>query len=100
MEFLWIVTLISSLIWGIATHKVIQNKGYDENWFWWGFFFGIIALIVALTKPENKYNQTSTVTKEWKDRQTMKNGGWKCSCGRINPHYTGTCACGKSKENM
>ncbi len=29
---------------------------------------------------------------------TLKNGGWKCdNCGRTNPSYTGTCACGNSK---
>ena len=25
--------------------------------------------------------------------------GWTCSCGRNNPSYTTTCACGKSKSN-
>ena len=26
-------------------------------------------------------------------------GYWKCTiCGRSNPNYTGTCACGKAKE--
>lgn len=37
-------------IWGVVVKKVIEDKGYQENWFWWGFFFGIFALIVALTK--------------------------------------------------
>lgn len=29
--------LIWGIIWGVATNKVIENKGYYENWFWWGF---------------------------------------------------------------
>ncbi len=27
----------------------------------------------------------------------MANGGWTCSCGRVNASYVSTCACGKSK---
>lgn len=27
----------------------------------------------------------------------LHNGSWKCSCGRINPSYTGTCGCGNSR---
>ena len=25
---------------------------------------------------------------------------WQCSCGRINPNYTGTCACGIKKSEL
>lgn len=45
---------ILGILWGIATNKVIENKGYQENWFWWGFFFNFIGFVVALTKPENR----------------------------------------------
>lgn len=51
-----LITLISWIIagsiFGFATNAIIRNKGYQENWFWWGFFFGIIAMLVALSKPE------------------------------------------------
>ena len=47
-------SIIWGIIWGFATNAIIHNKGYDENWFWWGFFFSIIAVIVAATKPENQ----------------------------------------------
>ena len=46
--------IIWGVVWGYATNAVIKNKGYEESWFWWGFFFGFIALIVALTKPEKQ----------------------------------------------
>ena len=46
--------IIWGVVWGYATKAVINNKGYDDNWLWWGFFFGFIALIVAATKPENR----------------------------------------------
>jgi hypothetical protein len=32
-----------------------------------------------------------------RDEEVLKQGGWKCTCGRVNPSYTGTCACGKRK---
>ncbi len=43
---------VRGIIWGWAVKKIVENKGYNENWFWWGFFFGILALLVALTKPD------------------------------------------------
>lgn len=56
MPFILIGTVIWGIVWGIVVNKVVENKGYQENWFWWGFFFGIFALIIALTKQ----NITST----------------------------------------
>lgn len=54
MEY-WLIILIAGIIWGLvwgfATKAVINNKGYKENWFFWGFIFGFIALIVACAKP-------------------------------------------------
>ncbi len=42
---------------------------------------------VADEKKQQEYNQ-----------ELLKNGGWKCTqCGKVNPTYTGTCSCGKSK---
>lgn len=26
--------IIWGVVWGYATKAVINNKGYDENWFW------------------------------------------------------------------
>ncbi len=47
-----IVVFLWGCIWAFATAKVIENKGYEENWFWWGFFFGFLAFIAALAKPD------------------------------------------------
>lgn len=103
MIFYLIILVAINCIFGIATQSIIDNKGYDEKWFWWGFFFGIIAMLVALSKPENhsyqsansKWMQSSSDTR---DEAVLKQGGWKCACGRVNPSYTGTCACGKRKD--
>lgn len=99
----WFIgTIICCIIWGCVTNIIIHNKGYDENWFWWGFFFGIIALIIAATKPENRHDvyteiKLSKLMEEDNKKRLMQNGGWACVCGRTNPHYTGTCACGRTK---
>lgn len=31
------------------------------------------------------------------ENECLSNGSWKCSCGRINTSYTGTCGCGNNK---
>ncbi len=33
------------------------------------------------------------------ENKLLNNGGWTCKCGKVNPHYTGTCSCGHSKWN-
>ncbi|HCL03902.1 MAG TPA: hypothetical protein DHW61_16095 [Lachnoclostridium phytofermentans] len=106
MWFVWLLgVIIRGVIWGCATNAVVNNKGYNENWFWWGFFFGFIALIVALTKPEcyisYDYQSSSLLSQaaqEESGKRMLRNDGWKCQCGRVNPSYTGTCACGRSKD--
>lgn len=100
--FFWLLGIaIWGIIWGFATNAVISNRGYDENWFWWGFFFGFIAFIVACTKPQNSssYDERRIASQE-EDRRRLRNGGWKCKCGRVNPAYTGTCACGRTQQSV
>ncbi len=105
MEILILLIYLMILIgvgwfWGWVVSSIIENKGYDENWFWWGFFFGVFAMAVALTKPDcytydssyNNYMQAE------RDEERLSHGGWKCSCGRVNASYTGTCACGLKKN--
>ncbi len=49
-----IAYLIQACVLGFITQAIIENKGYHENWFWWGFFFGMLAVLIALSKPEFK----------------------------------------------
>ncbi len=110
--------IIYGLIFGFATKAVIENKGYDDNWFWWGFFFGFIALIVACAKPQNtRYSGASTytdystrspaygtpmaaATRESEEKKVLASGGWKCICGRVNAAYVSTCYCGRNKSDV
>lgn len=118
--FFWLLGIaIWGSIWGFATNAVISNRGYDENWFWWGFFFGFIAFIVACTKPQNSSSYSApaymhndppairvmqdeerkTISRE-EEKRRLTTGGWKCTCGRVNPAYTGTCACGRTQQSV
>ena len=30
----------------------------------------------------------------------LAGGSWRCTCGRVNPSYVGTCACGRNKNGV
>lgn len=107
---------IQGCVWGWAVNKIVENKGYRENWFWWGFFFGLLALLVALTKQDlpkvsgesaSYFGDTSSVVgKNYVFKgfgETRKadyaKGEWRCThCGTINASYVGTCGCGWDKS--
>ncbi len=108
---LLVLYCIQGSVWGWAVNKIVENKGYHENWFWWGFFFGLLALVVALTKPDVPYSEResgsyfgeggSIVSRNYAygalgEREAGNaSGGWKCTrCGKINASYVGTCGCG------
>lgn len=94
-----ILLIVQGLIFGFATDAVIRNKGYDENWFWWGFFFGLVALVVAVAKPDNTVTVSYEIRQQNHEKALLNENGWKCSqCGTVHPHYTGTCGCGNTKS--
>lgn len=115
-----IIYCIWGSIWGWAVNKVIENKGYRENWFWWGFFFGMIALLVALTKPDrprtadessNYFEDSSSIVgknyvfrgfgSEPERKADYAKGEWRCvHCGTVNAGYVGTCGCGCDKSGQ
>lgn len=121
MVYFYVIVIVQSIIFGFATKAVIRNKGYDDNWFWWGFCFGFIALIVACAKPQNIdysfYNgqpsqptytsyrpsygsSLSNAADKVRNEKLLAAGGWKCSCGRVHEPYVSSCTCGKSKSEV
>ena len=98
-----IVSVIMAIIFGIVSKTINENKGYYGG-FAWGFWLGIIGIIVVACKPENK-SRESFAEKIYNDdlrkERIVSEGGWKCNrCGRTNASYTTTCICGTSeKEN-
>ena len=103
------IYIVQACVWGWATNKIVENKGYSENWFWWGFFFGLIALIVALTKPDIRGQQTTYTpmygnvsnnsSSLYREKRVATGTEWQCAyCRRINQAFVGTCACGHSRS--
>ncbi len=100
-----VIILAEAVVFGYATQVVIQHKGYDKVWFWWGFFFGLIALIVACLRPRNKdYSPAVGVVPQSEaqahDAQILADGGWTCSCGKVHAGYVSSCSCGKQKREI
>lgn len=94
--FLFLITIAWAVVWGYATRKVIENKGYSEDWFWWGFWFGFIAFIVALTRPSLPAQYVASPSR---DDEMLRHGGWQCQkCGRVNAAYVSSCGCGTTLE--
>ncbi|MBQ5475307.1 MAG: SHOCT domain-containing protein [Lachnospiraceae bacterium] len=97
MEFV-IIYLIWGIIWGIVTLKVNENKGYQGG-FWWGFFLGIIGLLVVVCKPDNvryNYSNGNSSSSNYVEPIVKNNDTWKCArCGRFNSSFS--CSCGLLK---
>lgn len=97
----FIVWFIQALVFGYICDSIIQNKGYNESWFLWGFLFGILAILVALSKPEvHRYSSSIYETPNWAKPEKMRSSnGWECAfCRTVNDSYVGTCVCGKTRE--
>jgi|GEM_PF-2277920 len=101
-----ILFLVFGTICGLITDKIRRDKGYVKSWFWWGFIFQILAILVALAQaPVNKATQSKPeeAIEKYLDLvnragQPRNSASWNCICGRQNASYTGTCACGRSRE--
>ncbi len=97
--------IIEGLICGFVAKKIGENKGYD-NQFWWGFWLGVIGVIVVAVKPDNSNRQVNQYpvyqqsapqvqTEPQKPKETIPEGFWKCpNCGKLYSQYTKSCNCG------
>ena len=103
-----IFSIIGGLIWGFIAKAIMDNKGYENHgYFWWGFFFGLIPVIIAACKP-TCYSQQSITHPAFSPSSvyTSSNAAnlagcsWKCICGQTNANYIGTCSCGRSRRDV
>lgn len=102
-----IVGIVICCIFGTITKNMNEEKGYYGG-FAWGFWLGIIGIIVIACKPDArlfKCNEREEPKSSLWERQQeeeerlLRNGGWKCFfCNRTNPGYATMCACGRTKK--
>lgn len=87
--------VVWAIIWGCITKAVSSSKGYDGG-FAWGFFLGLIGLIVVACKPDNRpiYSQRPNYAPT--PSNTGNNSVVFCrSCGTANSSNSTTCqSCG------
>lgn len=93
--------LVSGIIFGFVSKTINENKGY-EGGFAWGFFLGILGVIVVACKPtasqQSYYSSQGSFYAQ--DQMLINQGGWKCSnCGKVNAASVTTCICGRRKES-
>ncbi len=101
--------IINGILCGLVTQTIIEEKGYYENWFWYGLVFGEFAILAAKVKEEKhatslEYTVPSYLTSDTSELSSVSasasnpSGKWICSkCGRTNQGYTGSCGCGMTK---
>jgi len=54
----------------------------------------LTSIRVYCKKIDDKLQETGS------DDKLLAKGGWKCTCGRTNPSYTTTCACGTNRRSV
>lgn len=96
---LLVLFIIRGIVYGKATNKVLLYRGYVyDDWFVVAFFFGIVPLLVAMSRPDNNANYIKSI-KAHKVDIARPETDWKCKkCKKLNPGYTGTCSCGNTRE--
>lgn len=85
---------ILGVIMGKLTNKVLHYKGYySEDWFWLGFFFSPIPILIAAFKPKVDL-ETREQQRKIGEEALLKNNGWRCKkCGTVNVESARACSC-------
>lgn len=114
-------TTIMCVVFGFISRYINESKGYDGG-FAWGFWLGVIGIIVVACKqPVPRYDyyaprreplDTTPINGDYtggRSAPAYSNSPpppppgpntWRCvKCGASNPDYLTTCACGLSKKD-
>lgn len=99
---------IYGFVFGFVCNAILKDKGYgtDENpnyGFWWGFFLGVLGLVVCCCKQRIETNTNdkkniegiqTTISQDLLDK-----GFWICpKCQKLYSQYAHSCDCGYNKE--
>lgn len=107
MEWIpFIVNMVFAFIFGGITKAINESKGYAGG-FAWGFWLGIIGiLVVAFRRPVYSPPTKSIIIPEHEEilppqavSQPDSPEGWQCTCGRFHPRYVTSCVCGNNKHD-
>ena len=110
-KVLFYVELIAGIVFIVKTTiaGMEYSKGRDSNYGLVGFIYStlLVAFIFSVlfgvykllgyVKSLQTQEMLLTDDKTTRTEKEFKNNSWYCSCGRRNPNYVGTCACGKLK---
>ena len=73
---------IHGLIFGCITKYINENKGYDGG-FAWGFWLGVIGIIVVACKSDNRSYSQQEYKPMYPSAQITQRT-WRCVCGQEN----------------
>lgn len=77
-------------IWDFILDFFLDPNGHFDFWSAWiNSFSASKKKTNTVAKPQHEY-----------DKKLMQSGGWTCKCGKVNPSYTSTCVCGRSKYKL
>jgi len=95
-----IIYLIDGVIFGLITKYVSESKGY-EGGFAWGFFLGLIGLLVVGFRPNivtRTRDEKPIYSKPVTVNKSEDEGTWLCGCGAKNRKEALFCKdCGKRR---
>ena len=105
MEYL-IIYLVVGVICGLICSGISSSRDMDGS-FWWGFWLGIIGIVIVAVRPnEQKYESSNYAAPKGTSNSFVYNndipyGGWKCKkCGQANLGYVSTCSCGAKRDEQ
>ena len=83
---------------GVVTKSINESKGYDGG-FAWGFWLGVIGIIVVACRQPVDYTPRQSIIRPAAPAPAEP-VGWKCKCGRYNAPYVSSCVCGRNKSEV
>lgn len=85
-----IAYLIQGVIFGVITRYVANSKGYDGG-FAWGFWLGIIGLLVVGFRPNIQNEASAEYKPMYPHAIPDEKPKWECGCGAMNPDSLDYC---------
>ncbi len=79
--------------------SIAESKGYDGKAWGRKYIFSIFNDFIPRGSVLNEVTALPNRKKENEPYIPEGENMWECGCGVINPNHTGTCSCGRTREN-